>query len=325
MAVTSARPPAKINPPNSINNPLIMKHIICIGECTLDIVFENSQPIGAMPGGRIINAAAALARAGLPAVMASEASSDPVGDMIVDFLKTAGVDISSLDRFVQGSSPLMLFSDSSDGEYNITRYENYGDGGFDIVWPRVSDQTIVVFGGYYVLDPRMRERMVPFLQNCAERHAVMIYVPGFPPQMVSRITKVMPALLDNLELADMVITRTNDLRHIFNTGNAAECYRDHIDYYCHSMLNVDTANAKLQYFSGKQSSETAITAPACGSLLWNAGAIAGATRAIFDHNVSAKDLADAGEELRQAVLAEAARMGNASADAVDETWKLHLK
>ena len=325
MAVTSARPPAKINPPNSINNPLIMKHIICIGECTLDIVFENSQPIGAMPGGRIINAAAALARAGLPAVMASEASSDPVGDMIVDFLKTAGVDISSLDRFVQGSSPLMLFSDSSDGEYNITRYENYGDGGFDIVWPRVSDQTIVVFGGYYVLDPLMRERMVPFLQNCAERHAVMIYVPGFPPQMVSRITKVMPALLDNLELADMVITRTNDLRHIFNTGDAAACYRDHIDYYCHSMLNVDTANAKLQYFSGKQSSETAITAPACGSLLWNAGAIAGATRAIFDHNVSAKDLADAGEELRQAVLAEAARMGNASADAVDKTWKLHLK
>lgn len=325
MAVTSARPPAKINPPNSINNPLIMKHIICIGECTLDIVFENSQPIGATPGGRIINAAAALARAGLPAVMASEASSDPVGDMIVNFLKTAGVDISSLDRFVQGSSPLMLFSDSSDGEYNITRYENYGDGGFDIVWPRVSDQTIVIFGGYYVLDPRMRERMVPFLQNCAERHAVMIYVPGFPPQMVSRITKVMPALLDNLELADMVITRTNDLRHIFNTGDAAACYRDHIDYYCHSMLNVDTANAKLQYFSGKQSSETAITTPACGSLLWNAGAIAGATRAIFDHNFSAKDLADAGEELRQAVLAEAARMGNASADAVDETWKLHLK
>lgn len=302
-----------------------MKHIICIGECTLDIVFENSQPIGAMPGGRIINAAAALARAGLPAVMASEASSDPVGDMIVNFLKTAGVDISSLDRFVQGSSPLMLFSDSSDGEYNITRYENYGDGGFDIVWPRVSDQTIVIFGGYYVLDPRMRERMVPFLQNCAERHAVMIYVPGFPPQMVSRITKVMPTILDNLELADMVITRTNDLRHIFNTDDAAACYRDHIDYYCHSMLNVDTANAKLQYFSGKASSETAVASAACGSLLWNAGAIAGATRAIFDNGFSAKDLGDAAADLRDEVLDAAIEMGDLNAKAADETWKLRLK
>ena len=325
MADTSARPPAKTNPPNSTNNPLIMKHIICIGECTLDIVFENAQPIGSMPGGRIINAAAALARAGLPAVMASEASSDPVGDMIVDFLQTAGVDIASLDRFVQGSSPLMLFSDSSDGEYNITRYENYGDGGFDIVWPRVSDQSIVVFGGYYVLDPRMRQRMVPFLQNCAERHAVMIYVPGFPPQMVSRITKVMPAILDNLELADLVVTRTNDLRHIFNTDDAATCYRDHIDYYCHSMLNVDTTNAKLQYFSGKASSETAIESPACASLLWNAGAIAGAARAIFDHGYAAKDLADAASDLRDAVMAEALRMGNIAADAADTTWKLHLK
>lgn len=302
-----------------------MKHIICIGECTLDIVFENSQPIGAMPGGRIINAAAALARAGLPAVMASEASSDPVGDMIMDFLKTAGVDISSLDRFVQGSSPLMLFSDSSDGEYNITRYENYGDGGFDIVWPRVSDQTIVIFGGYYVLDPRMRERMVPFLQNCAERHAVMIYVPGFPPQMVSRITKVMPAILDNLELADMVITRSNDLRHIFNTDNADICYRDHIDYYCHSMLNVDTVNAKLQYFSGNMSSETATASPACGSLLWNAGVIAGAARAIFDHGYTTKDLADATSDLRDEVLDAAIEMGNLVADAADESWKLRLK
>ena len=325
MAATSVRPPVKINPPNLINNHLSMKHIICIGECTLDIVFENSQPIGSMPGGRIINAAAALARAGLPTVMASEASSDPVGDMIVDFLQTAGVDISSLDRFVQGSSPLMLFSDSSDGEYNITRYENYGDGGFDIVWPRVSDQTIVVFGGYYVLDPRMRERMVPFLQNCAERHAVMIYVPGFPPQMVSRITKVMPALLDNLELADMVITRSNDLRHIFNTDDAAECYRDHIDYYCHSMLNVDTANAKLQYFSGKASSETDIKSAGCGSLLWNAGAIAGAVHAIFEHDYSAKDLGDAASDLRETVIAESVRMGNLTADSAEETWKLRLK
>ena len=72
-----------------------MKHIICIGECTLDIVFENSQPIGSMPGGRIINAAAAAARTGLPVLMASEVSDDPVGAMIIDFLKNAGVDLNT--------------------------------------------------------------------------------------------------------------------------------------------------------------------------------------------------------------------------------------
>ncbi len=302
-----------------------MKHIICIGECTLDIVFENSQPIGSMPGGRIINAAAAAARTGLPVLMASEVSDDPVGAMIIDFLKNAGVDISSLDRFVQGSSPLMLFSDSSDGEYNITRYENYGDGGFDIVWPRVSDQTIVVFGGFYVLDPRMRQRLVPFLQNCAERHATMIYVPGFPPQMVSRITKVMPAILDNLELADMVITRSADLRHIFDTDDAANCYRNHIDYYCHSLLNVDTASGHLQFFSGNDISAIDVPTPICGSLLWNAGAIAGTARAIYDNGFSAKDLDNTTTELRNSILNEAARLATDCCHTIDNSWKLRLK
>ncbi len=156
-----------------------MKRIICIGECALNLVFREGQPAGVMPGGRIACAASLMAAEKLPVVMASEASADPVGDMAVKYLTDAGVDTSSLDRFTEGRTPLMIFTTASDGSTRVTRYENYADEAFDIVWPRVDDDSVVVFGGYYALDQRMRARMLPFLNHCAERRAVMVYVPGF--------------------------------------------------------------------------------------------------------------------------------------------------
>ena len=89
-------------PRAAIKIDVLMKKIICIGECALDVVFRNSQPVGSMPGGRIVNAAAILARQGLPVVIASELAKGAVGDIIADFLSRAGVDMSSLDRFTEG-------------------------------------------------------------------------------------------------------------------------------------------------------------------------------------------------------------------------------
>ena len=93
----------------------------------------------------------------------------------------------------------MIFSENPDGTTRITRYEDYTDDAFDIVWPRVDDDSVVIYGGYYTLDRRMRSHTVPFLNHCAERGAVMIYLPGFLAIQESRITRVMPAILENLE------------------------------------------------------------------------------------------------------------------------------
>ena len=62
-----------------------------------------------MPGGRIANAAAFLARDKFNVVMASEASADNVGDIIVDYLSSAGVDTKSVDRFTEGRTALNVF------------------------------------------------------------------------------------------------------------------------------------------------------------------------------------------------------------------------
>lgn len=301
-----------------------MKKIICIGECALDIVFDGAQPVGSITGGRIANAAAIMARDTLPVVMASEAASDPVGDSVVAFLKDAGVDISSVDRFTDGRTPLNVYMPAADGSMTITRYENYGEADFDIVWPRVDDDSIIVYGGYYALDKRLRPRLTAFLNHCAERGAVMVYLPGFPSQRESRITRVMPAILENLEIANVVIARNQDLRLIFGVPEADRCYANHIDFYCRSMVSVDPTCHTINYYSGKEVTHAEIPADISLSLHWNAGVVAGVVASIFEQNLRPADLDAPADPVRQTILTAAARSAAKAAAALTAEWQRHI-
>ena len=301
-----------------------MKKIICIGECALDIVFRNSQPVGSMPGGRIVNAAAILARQGLPVLIASELAKGTVGDIIADFLTEAGVDMSSLDRFTEGLSPVIIYTTDENGVTGATRYENYPDECFDIVWPRIEEGDIVVYGGYYALDARMRPRMSQLLAHAAEMKAVLVYLPGFLPQQEPRITRVMPVILENLEYASMVIARNNDLSTIFGTNDSDRCYKDHIDFYCRSLINVDPVNRMISYYSGKEVTSVEIPEDTCHSMMWNAGAVAGTVDALFREDNALDRLEAPDEDFRRAVLSQAAITAEKASKSLTADWqKLH--
>ena len=216
-----------------------MSKIFCIGECAL--AFDTTDGVAATGlFGDIANAAALLGRQGASVAMLSEAADDPVGQAAVDALAEAGVDTSGIDRFTDGATPVIIRMGM--GTRPI-RYENYGDECFDIVWPNITKGDIVVFGEFYALDGRMRARMVPLLDSAAERGAVMIYLPGFMPSQTPRITRVMPAILDNLERAHIVITDTRALTTIFDNTDGQACYEQHIRYSAPVMIHTDGASA----------------------------------------------------------------------------------
>ncbi len=301
-----------------------MKKIICIGECALYLVLDaKGRPLGNMPGGRVLNAAAILARDKYNVVMASEASADPVGDIVAAYLKESGVDLSSLDRFTEGRTPINVFvaADTSSVPESVTRYEQYPDDCFDIVWPRVDEGDIVLFGGYYALDARMRPRLSRFLANCAERKAILVYMPGFLPVQEPRITRVMPAILENLELANVVIARNIDLKLIFGIDNTDSLYHDHIDFYCRSLVSVDVANHRISYYTGKEVSSVEIPADICSTLIWNAGAAAGVVAMIAERDLDAKALEAPDAPTREAIIGAAARSAAQAAKAIAEQWQ----
>ena len=301
-----------------------MKKIICIGECSLNIVFEHGQPVGSMPGGRIMSAAMMMAREQLPVVMASETAADAVGDMLAKALTDAGVDTTSLDRFTEGRTPLNIMSPGADGLMTVTRYEKLPDEAFDIVWPRVDDDTVVVFGGYYSIDARTRNHMQPFLSHCSERGAVMVYLPGFMPVQESRITRVMPTILENLELADLVIARDTDLKMIFGVDRGSKCFADHIDFYCRSMVNVDTVCHRLDYFSGKDVTQVAIPESVGRTMTWNAGVLAGIVGKIYAKGLTPADFNAPGPELRQELLEAALDSATVASQLLTQEWQMMI-
>lgn len=293
-----------------------MKKIICIGECALNIVLgADGAPMGSLPGGRIVNAAAIMAKEKNYVIMAAEASADPVGDIIANYLKDNGVDISSLDRFTEGRTPINIFTckDGNTEPTAMTRYEEYPDNCFDIVWPRVEEGDIVLFGGHYALDARMRPRLQRFLNNCIDHKALLIYLPGFLPQQEPRITRVMPAILENLEISNVVVARNTDLRLIFGIEDSADAYHNHINFYCRSLISVDAQNERISYYSGKEMSSVNIPAATCKTLLWNSGAVAGLTSKILELGLTAEQLEAPEAAVREDILGAAALSANQTA------------
>lgn len=299
-----------------------MSKVICIGECSLNMVLSASgMPQGSMPGGRIANAAVILATDGIDVLMASDAAADPIGDAVVDFVASAGVDIRSIDRFTEGRTPMNVYVNNADA-YTLTRYESYPETAFDIIWPRIDPGDIVVYGGFYAIDARMRSNMVKLLAYAAERHAIMVYVPGFPKEQEPRMTRIMPQIFENLEWANVVITRSKDIELIFNNADAASCYANHIDFYCRSMLNIDAASATMTYNSGKETARRDIDQAVCYSTMWNAGAIAGVVKALVKHSYSADELERPSDNMRNEILDTAIACATTAVNNLTADWQI---
>lgn len=253
-----------------------MRKIIAIGESVLDTIFSGGQPIKAFVGGRVANAAASLATAGVPCVMVSECTCDRVGDIIMDFLTCHGVDISSVDRYPDGATRLSAIFVDGDTPH-IVNYGEYPEQRFDVVWPRIDEDDIVLIGSLYAVDLPQRSRLFDLLRHAMERKAIIVYLPGLQHGISFRITHVMPHLLENLEISQLVIATRHDLETIFPEEESGECYQNHIRFYDNTFVYVDDDLNETLY-RGDDTFKTSRRddVPANASLLgWQSGLTAG--------------------------------------------------
>ncbi len=263
-----------------------MRKIIAIGECVLDVIFRENRPELSAPGGLILNIAANLGRRRIPVSFVGEAARDRVGDILVEALTANGVDTASIDRYTDGVTPAsLIFHNQGDDALSIVRYGRNNNDSFDVVWPRIDADDILIFGGFYAIDPRVRPHLFEIVKHAAERKAIIVYVPGFAPEKEPRITRVMPSILENFEIADIVVTRNRDLNNIFGNGDDASAFKSHISFYTHDFINIDRDNAKMRYYHDKDVCETSMDT--CGnSFARSAGAIAGIVEALVDNGIT---------------------------------------
>lgn len=212
---------------------------ILIGEAWLEIFFDGDRVVNSYPGGEAVHIADALAENGSETLLLTELGNDTIGRQIAGKLEKSGVNVSYADVMAAKTS-VVLRREGETERYDIPSLNE----GFDITWPRVEREDVVVFGGYMALDARIHDRLWAFLTHCKERNAKIVYIPDVVDPRLQRITRVMPAVFENLEISDMIITMPGDLEKLYGYEDAARAYKNNLSFYCPNVAALQPVSAE---------------------------------------------------------------------------------
>lgn len=213
-----------------------MRKIIGIGETILDIIFRNGQPTAAVPGGSVFNGIVSLARAGVPVNFISETGNDQVGDVILRFMQENGISTEHINVFPDGKSPVSLafLNEKNDAEYLF--YKDYPRQRLDVIYPTLSEDDIVMIGSYYALNPVLRDKIQELLEQARRQKAIVYYDLNFRANHQKEAIKLAPAIIENLEYADIVRGSKDDFLCLYKLAEADKIYKEKIKFYCPNFL-----------------------------------------------------------------------------------------
>lgn len=219
-----------------------MRKVIGIGETVLDIIFRDEKPISALPGGSTFNAIISLGRSGVKASMISETGNDRIGQNIIKFMESNGIDASYVNVYPESKSPLSLafLNDHNDADYIF--YKDHPHDRIDYVYPEVNADDIVLFGSFFALNPVIRPQVYAFLDYARQRGAILYYDVNFRASHKNEVMKVTPNLLDNLEMADIVRGSSEDFEILFHQHDADTVYRSQIAFYTKKFIYTRSAD-----------------------------------------------------------------------------------
>ena len=266
-----------------------MRKIIAIGESILDTVYQDNKPVRSFIGGRVSNAAAALGDLGFPVSMVSECCTDKVGDWVVDFFEKHNVNTKSIDRYTDGSTPFAAIFKEDDESDKIVNYGVYPNNRFNVIWPRIDEDDILLFGSYYAIDLPQREKLYDLLSYAAERKAIVIYLPGFQHGTQFNFTKVMPCILENFEVSSIVIDHDKDINNMFTDQDSDKVYNNHIKFYGPTYIHITPDNSAIIY-KGISKTEVPFSCESDNHLGWQAGFIAGVIHQLIERDIKHGDI-----------------------------------
>lgn len=208
-----------------------MRKVIGIGETVLDIIFRETQPIGAVPGGSVFNGVISLGRSGVPAAFISETGNDRVGAYIKKFASENGVNADGISIYPNSKSPISLafLNDNNDAEYLF--YKDHPNDKLDYVYPDIQPNDIVLFGSFYALNPVIRPQVSAFLEHAKKHGAILYYDVNFRPSHQNEVVRLTSYFLENLELADIVRGSKEDFEVLFKKTDPDIIFRSDISFY----------------------------------------------------------------------------------------------
>lgn len=218
-----------------------MRKVYTIGDCVLDLFFENDIPFEAKPGGSFLNSSVTLGRLGINVSLISELGVDRVGNQIKNFLLQNGVNIKHISYFSDTNSNLALafLDENRNADYSF--YKTRKGLPTTIVFPKdVKKDDIILFGSFLAVKKEFRSALHAFLIDCKERGALIIYDPNFRSQHLPMLPEVLPYIKENMALANVVKASDEDFELICEKKNSDQAYQ-WLNEFSDAML-IYTAN-----------------------------------------------------------------------------------
>jgi len=194
-----------------------VRKIVTIGETVFDIIFKNNRPVGATPGGAMLNTAVSLGRLRLPVSLITEFGDDLVGRRIEAFLAANHVGPDFISRYQDGKTALAIaFLDQNDkAEYDF--YRLFPPARLQGRLPEFQEDDLVLFGSFFSLDRAVRARLVAIIRRAKAAGAIILYDPNFRKAHLHELEDLLPWIQENIGSADIVKGSDDDFRMMCRT------------------------------------------------------------------------------------------------------------
>lgn len=218
-----------------------MRKIYCIGETVYDIIFKNNQPVAAKAGGSMLNSAVSMGRMLLPINYISEYGSDNIGNEIDRFLNSCNVNTQYVYRYSKGKTSIAIASLNENNDATYSFYKDLPRKRMNFDFPEPVADDIVLFGSFYAINKDVRKQIKNFVNIAKQAGAIIIYDPNFRKAHLWELPELMPYILENLQLADIVRGSNEDLMMIFKANSLNEAYKN-VSQYCLVLIYTMNAN-----------------------------------------------------------------------------------
>ena len=200
------------------------RKVVGIGETVLDIIFQNNQPQGAVPGGSTFNAMISLSRCNIPALFISELGNDNVGKLIRSFMESNRLSADFIDFFDDGQSPVALAFLDENRNAGYTFYRDFPAVRLSVSFPEITEKDVLIFGSYFAVQPAVRNKVRELLLYARAQQAILYYDINFRKAHAAERQVLLPLFIENFELATIVRCSAEDLEVLFPQLSLPEIY-----------------------------------------------------------------------------------------------------
>jgi len=233
-----------------------VKKVFAIGDVVLDLMFKNEIPFDSKVGGSVLNASCSLSRLGAEVYLLSQIGVDRVGKIIKSFIIENNISIDYLLQTSNLKSNLALaFLDSkNNADYDF--YKSDLDPSFVLNYPEeINVGDIIMFGSYFSIRPDVHSHLIKFLKRAKGEGAILIYDPNFRPSYLPKLDVLLPAVIENIALADIIKGSDEDFNNIADADNMEEAsiwvrnYSEALLIYTSGSKGIGAICDENRYFS----------------------------------------------------------------------------